>query len=506
MIRQRALFSSAFIMLAFTVLTSLFASLSWNVHAEEVNKQRVVSVEPHDEQPASLVGAACVIRHGKQMVMVSEVITQKLSIPGGYIDSQDTASEAARREALEETGLDVDVIKLLQFRDRAAIFACVATQPILVAEQEQDQSDQRQQIAAWQAADFSREVKAVYLISPLSLAPAEYRYPEDASYLYQWMMETPESEVVFYTDISDRASAFHQAELVVIKAVKDWGNELPDAATAVLDSLMWLLNLSGEYWFVFLLIAVIASLFGPAAMLPLLAATVMTILVSTCLKQIFYLPRPFYLVPALQNGNAYGFSFPSGHTLLATVIWGMFWIKLCAGKSWLRAGAGLLMVTVLILGQALARVWFGVHFISDTVAAIVIGILLLILLSRLITPTAIRGKAVWLGMTVLTGVAASFTLLPAHTYLFAISLGVFLSLDALPKASLTLSLLRHIVVALVLLAGSGAIAYFSAVITSFSTVSLIILGMRAAGAFLLAVWLVAGSSLMLKLLAEPETA
>lgn len=504
MIRLRALFPPAFIMLALTAFISLFAFLSWNLHAEEANKQRVVSVEPHDEQPANLVGAACVIRHGKQMVMVSEIITQKLSIPGGYIDNQDTASEAARREALEETGLDVEVVKLLQFRDRAAIYACVATQPILVAEQEE--SDQRHQIAAWQAADFNREINAVYLVSPLSLQDAEYRYPEDTAYLYQWMMETPESEVVFYTDISDRASALHQAELIVIKAFKDWGNNLPNAAKFVLDSLMWLLNLSGEYWFVFLLIAVIAFLFGPSAMLQLLAATVITILVSTCLKQIFNLPRPFYLVPALQNGSAYGFSFPSGHTLLATVIWGMFWMKLCAGKSWLRAGVGLLVVSVLITGQAIARVWFGVHFISDTVAAIIIGILLLALFSRIITPTAIRGKAVWLGITVLTGAAAGLTLLPAHTYLFAISLGVFLSLDALPKGSLNLSVSRHILMALVLLAGSGAIAYFFTVIANTSTVSLITLGMRATGAFLLTVWLVAGLSFMLKLLADPDVA
>ncbi|MEI8595294.1 bifunctional NUDIX hydrolase/phosphatase PAP2 family protein [Photobacterium sp. Hal280] len=485
------------------MFTSLFASLSWNVHAEEANKQRIVSVEPHDEQPANLVGAACVIRHGKQMVMVSEIISQKLSIPGGYIDNLDTASEAARREALEETGLNVDVVRLLQYRGRAAIFACVTTEPILVAKSET--SEQRQQIAAWQAADFSREIQAVYLVSPLSVRDTEYRFPEDTTYLYQWMMETPESEAVFYTDISDRASQLHQNELDLLKALKRWGNNLPDAVKIVLDCLMWLLNLSGEYWFVFLLVAVIAALFGPTVMLQLLAATVLTILVSTCLKQIFYLPRPFYLVPVLQNGNAYGFSFPSGHTLLATVIWGMFWMKLCAGKSWLRVWGGLLLVTCLIIGQAIARVWFGVHFISDTIAAILIGIALLALFSRLITPASIRGKAVWLGMTVLTGVAAGLTLLPAHTYLFAISLGVFLSLDALPKASLTLSVSRHIAVALVLLAGSGAIAYFSAVITSFSTVSLITLGMRATGAFLLAVWLVAGSSFMLKLLADPET-
>ncbi|WP_052729876.1 bifunctional NUDIX hydrolase/phosphatase PAP2 family protein [Photobacterium halotolerans] len=503
MIRQRGLFPSALIMLALAVFTSLIAFLSWNLHAEEAHSQRAISVDPHSEQPANLVGAACVIRHGKQMVMVSEVISQKLSIPGGYIDNLDTASEAARREALEETGLNVEVVKLLQYRGRAAIFACVTTQPILVAKQEAKET--RQQIAAWHAADFSREIKAVYLVSPLSVQDTEYRFPEDTPYLYQWMLETPESEVEFYTDISARASALHQTELIVIKAFKDWANHLPDAAKSVLDSMMWLLNLSGEYWFVFLLVAVIAALFGPTAMLQLLAATVLTILVSTSLKQIFYVPRPFYLVPALQNGAAYGFSFPSGHTLLATVLWGMFWMRLCAGKSWLSTWGGLLLVTGLIIGQALARIWFGVHFISDTLASILIGIVLLALFSRLITPSAIRGKAIWLGITVLTGLAAGLTLLPAHTYLFAISLGVFLSLDALPKRSLNLSVLRHILVALILLAGSGAIAYFAAVITSFSTVSLITLGMHATGAFLLAVWLVAGSSLMLKLLADPET-
>nr|WP_284694866.1 phosphatase PAP2 family protein [Photobacterium galatheae] len=465
------------------------------------NIPRPVISQP--EQPTDLVGAACVIRYGKKMIMVSEVISQKLSIPGGYIDNRDTASLTAQREAKEETGLDVDVVQLLQYRDRAAIFACVAKQPILVA----DRSDsyQRHKVASWQAQHFGSEIKNVYLMSPLTLAEGEYRYPGDMIYLYQWMQATPESEVVFFSDIRSQANGLHQAELPVIQKFQAWGKALPDTARVMFDSLMWLFNLPGEYWFVFLLIVVVASLLGPGAMLQLVAAAIVTILLSTWLKNVLHSPRPFYLIPDLQNGEAYGYGFPSGHTLLATVIWGMLWLKFCVGKSWHHGKVGLLTLSILVLGQATARVWYGVHFISDTLAAMLIGVLLLVSFSRLITPETIRGKSIWLGITVLTGVAAGLTQLPQHTYLFAISLGVFLSLDALPKRSLNLSVIRHFCVAICLLLGAGGIAYFSAVLANACSVSPIILSLRAAGAFLLALWVVAGSSIMLRLLAEPES-
>ncbi len=37
-----------------------------------------------------IVGAVCVIRHDNKMIMLSEVITKKMSLPGGYIDKGDT--------------------------------------------------------------------------------------------------------------------------------------------------------------------------------------------------------------------------------------------------------------------------------------------------------------------------------------------------------------------------------------------------------------------------------
>ncbi|UTM58423.1 phosphatase PAP2 family protein [Photobacterium sp. CCB-ST2H9] len=505
MIRQRDPYQYVLVLFVLTLFVFgglLMPRVAGATEAEAMTEN--ISLQPSSlpEQPTDLVGAACVIRHGKKMIMVSEVISQKLSIPGGYIDNRDPASVTAQREAKEETGLDVDVVQLLQYRERAAIFACVTKQPILVAER--PDNFQRHDVASWHAQHFGSEIKKVYLMSPLVLADGEYRYSGDLEYLYQWMQATPESDVVFFTDLSAHANRLHQAELPVIQAFQAWGKALPEAARTILESLMWLMNLPGEYWFVFLLIVAVASLQGPVAMLQLVAAAVMAILLSTWLKDVLHSPRPFYLIPDLQNGEAYGYGFPSGHTLLATVIWGMLWLRFCATRSWHRAKAGLLFLVVLVLGQAMARVWYGVHFISDTLAAILIGILLLVACSRLITPETIRGKAIWLGITVLTGIAAGMTQLPQHTYLFAVSLGVFLGLDALPKRALNLSVTRHFLVATCLLLGAGGIAYGSMKLANASSVSPIILSLRAVGAFLLALWLVAGSSVLLRLLAEPE--
>ena len=86
------------------------------------------------------------------------------------------------------------------------------------------------------------------------------------------------------------------------------------------------------------------------------------------LKFAFHLPRPFWVEPrikALTSSGGYG--LPSGHVLGATVAW-LFFAK-SVGKKWIWACC-LIFVAVV----SISRVYLGVHFISDVVAAWAIGL------------------------------------------------------------------------------------------------------------------------------------
>jgi membrane-associated phospholipid phosphatase len=88
------------------------------------------------------------------------------------------------------------------------------------------------------------------------------------------------------------------------------------------------------------------------------------------LKLLFARPRP-HLFPWLTGAR--GWSFPSGHTLTATVLGGLLaWLIGRRLSSWRRValwvGAGLWVVLV-----GLSRVYLGVHYPSDVLASLAIG-------------------------------------------------------------------------------------------------------------------------------------
>ena len=90
-------------------------------------------------------------------------------------------------------------------------------------------------------------------------------------------------------------------------------------------------------------------------------------LINTCLKNIFDRARPHF-EPALTE--AYGYSFPSGHVAGATLLYGAVMVL-----AWHRLPAGVTRIVVLIalflLVQliSLSRLYLGVHFLSDVLAA-----------------------------------------------------------------------------------------------------------------------------------------
>jgi membrane-associated phospholipid phosphatase len=89
------------------------------------------------------------------------------------------------------------------------------------------------------------------------------------------------------------------------------------------------------------------------------------------LKTAFHAARPYWVdvrVKALSGSGSY--SMPSGHVLAASLVWPL--IARAIGKRWICA-----LSLAMVLVVSASRVYLGVHFISDVVAAWIIGACLL---------------------------------------------------------------------------------------------------------------------------------
>jgi undecaprenyl-diphosphatase len=104
----------------------------------------------------------------------------------------------------------------------------------------------------------------------------------------------------------------------------------------------------------------------------LLLATAGGLVLNNVLKLGFDRPRPS-IVPAL--GDPLSSSFPSGHAMSAAIVYGT--VAYLAGrlqKSLLARLLTALVATLVIGGIALTRLYLGVHYPSDVLAGIVVGL------------------------------------------------------------------------------------------------------------------------------------
>jgi membrane-associated phospholipid phosphatase len=101
------------------------------------------------------------------------------------------------------------------------------------------------------------------------------------------------------------------------------------------------------------------------------------LLLNAALKQIFRRARPYFDDPLLTLAT---YSFPSGHTAGTTVLYGFVAVLLLSRvheRRWrvaILAGAGAMVALV-----ALSRVYLGLHYLSDVVVAVIVGLLWLAL-------------------------------------------------------------------------------------------------------------------------------
>lgn len=94
---------------------------------------------------------------------------------------------------------------------------------------------------------------------------------------------------------------------------------------------------------------------------------------NNTLKEIVDAPRPFTEYPNrvenLRPSTSSGNSFPSGHTqLFSTFLYGAaFYLK----KKWIYIASSILVILMMM-----SRIYLGVHYLEDVVAAAIIGLIL----------------------------------------------------------------------------------------------------------------------------------
>jgi undecaprenyl-diphosphatase len=89
------------------------------------------------------------------------------------------------------------------------------------------------------------------------------------------------------------------------------------------------------------------------------------------LKELFARPRPFFVDPLLP---VTGYSFPSGHAMVALVAYGMLaYFAILALRSWQARAAVVLGTSLLVLLIGFSRMYLGVHYFSDVLAGFAAG-------------------------------------------------------------------------------------------------------------------------------------
>ena len=167
-------------------------------------------------------------------------------------------------------------------------------------------------------------------------------------------------------------------DAAVIGVVRSTALDVP------LSPLRWITELgsTGAVTLVAIIAIVLGVLIGPWLHGLLGAATIgLASLANSWIKVFIARNRPDLLEPVLVER---GFSFPSGHSLLSMVAYGVLGVLVMRSRLPLgvrRGVVAILALVVLLVG--VSRVWLGVHYPTDVLAGWTAGAVIVLVYARL---------------------------------------------------------------------------------------------------------------------------
>ncbi|WP_322802694.1 NUDIX domain-containing protein [Vibrio alfacsensis] len=377
----------------------------------------VVIATPSTE---GLKGAICIVRADNKITVIHEILTDKISLPGGTIMEGEPPQVAAQRETWEETGLVVTVGKELGRSDTAVFYDCVSDSEVVAFSMTNSLGGN--EIPTWFAPHYGVEVASAMLLSPRELVSSLYRYPNQWSHVTQMYEKATEQPVQYVNQLIDSAPAFRQIELAWMVDLQTWAGSFSATSRDTACELAKLVTGLTNPTFLLFLFPFVMMKFGIRFVHRLFFAIAATSLMVLVAQQGFSLPRPHVYVPIAELTHSFGFSFPS----LPIAVWFCVMTFIFQRTQSFGLNRTTLLVVLVTLIVMACKFFLGTAFVLDMVVGAILGKLVAWHVLRLEGKPDVNiddllcSKSVWFVMTGITAVISVIWPLPVFVSWLAI--------------------------------------------------------------------------------------
>ncbi|MDD1783724.1 NUDIX domain-containing protein [Enterovibrio sp. ZSDZ35] len=369
-----------------------------------------------------------IVDHDRNIVMIEEALSGKFSIPGGSIIGKETPQEAAKRETMEETGLNVDVGKKIAQTYNSAVYAC----KVLGLPRYFDDANGQRLIYSWYAPHFGKEVKRVLLMPDTQAMRDKYRFPEHKWMFDKWTKLVEPSRFRLTSNARSELTPFYGYQLSWLESLR--AKTFNGGLSSTLGNTVVLVGSVVTPVFFLLMLPLVRTLLGHRALLIFGAGMLTLTSITLILSTLIHVPRPLYVEPMFTYHDTLGFTLPSTMLALTTYVFACAWIfwdeeKYPKKRLWVTS-----LGVVLMAASTAKAMLLGEHYPTDMIISVLLGLGAAVCLwkvkdrrfadrSRILTSTRFWGAAF-----VVVAVIGSVIHKPQLIYLSALTLGTFCAL------------------------------------------------------------------------------